>query len=180
MLNFNLFKMETEYILRRSIRQWIIFFIVSLIISGITAFAVETGLAWILQLWPVSAMSVHGWLELTHHAIKDMNTQYPFLAYGYDWLAFAHIVIAVFFIGPLRDPVRNKWIIQAGRIACVMVFPLAFIAGAARQIPFGWQLIDCSFGLIGLLPLTICYRKIAHLERVQEKEMKYNLSNASL
>jgi hypothetical protein len=29
---------------------------------------------------------------------------YPFLAYGTDWLAFAHIVIAVFFIGPLVKP----------------------------------------------------------------------------
>lgn len=172
--------METEYILRRGIRRWMIFFIVSLIISGATAFAVETGLEWILQLWPVSTMSVHDWLATTHHALKDMNTQYPFLAYGYDWLAFGHIVIALFFIGPLKDPVQNKWVIQAGRIACVMVFPLAFIAGAVRQIPFGWQLIDCSFGLIGLIPLTICHKKILQLEKVQEKQFQYNLSNASL
>jgi hypothetical protein len=32
---------------------------------------------------------------------------HPWLAYGTDWLAFAHIVIAVFFIGPFVDPVQN-------------------------------------------------------------------------
>lgn len=172
--------MENEFILRRSIRRWMIFFIVSLVISGITAFAIETGLGWILQAWPVSKMSLHEWLALTHYAVQDMNRQYPFLAYGYDWLAFAHIVIAVFFIGPLRDPVQNKWTIQAGRIACIMVFPLAFIAGAVRDIPFGWQLIDCSFGIIGLIPLTICYRKIRQLEAVQEKQNHYNVLNTSV
>ncbi|HEV3224754.1 MAG TPA: hypothetical protein VGZ90_17865 [Puia sp.] len=92
------------------------------------------------------------------------NKEYPFLAYGYDWLALAHLVIAVAFFGVLKDPVRNKWIIQFGRISCCMIFPLAFIAGYVRGIPFYWQLIDCSFGVIGLIPLTICYRKIEQLE----------------
>ena len=86
------------------------------------------------------------------------------MAYGYDWLAFAHLVIAVAFFGVLKDPVWNKWIIQFGRIACSMIFPLAFIAGYVRGIPFYWQLIDCSFGVIGFIPLTVCYRKIEQLE----------------
>ena len=30
------------------------------------------------------------------------------IAYGTDWLAFAHITIAVAFLGPLKDPVRNR------------------------------------------------------------------------
>ena len=38
-------------------------------------------------------------LELTYH-------DFPFLAYGTDWLAFGHIVIARFFILPFTDPVR--------------------------------------------------------------------------
>lgn len=41
-------------------------------------------------------------------------------------------MIAIAFIGPLRDPVRNIWIIQWGMIACVLVIPLALLAGAAR------------------------------------------------
>ena len=75
-------------------------------------------------------------------------------------------MIAMAFIGVLRDPVRNKWVVEFGMLACVAVFPLAFIAGAIRGIPVYWQLIDCSFGLIGLLPLMICYRKIRALERL--------------
>lgn len=86
------------------------------------------------------------------------------MAYGTDWLAFAHLVIAVAFIGPFNDPLKNSWVIQFGMIACVMVFPLAFICGAVRSIPFFWQLIDCSFGAIGFVPLYICYKKIMRLQ----------------
>ncbi|MBA3972556.1 MAG: hypothetical protein H0X46_10550, partial [Bacteroidetes bacterium] len=93
------------------------------------------------------------------------NAQYIQLAYGTDWLAFSHIVIAMAFIGPLIDPVKNIWVIQFGIIACVMVFPLALIAGPIRHIPFYWQLIDCSFGLFGAIPLIICYRHIKALEK---------------
>jgi hypothetical protein len=74
-------------------------------------------------------------------------------------------VIAVAFIGVLRNPVRNKWIIEFGIVACVMVFPLALVAGVVRGIPIWWRLIDCSFGVVGLVPLRICYKKIKFLER---------------
>lgn len=148
----------------KSIRKWIIFFIVALIISGITAFALESELHWLLNILPKDSIGLYHWINKVYEALKDINVRYPFLAYGYDWLAFAHLVIAIAFIGPYVDPVRNIWIIQFGRIACIMIFPLAFIAGSVRQIPFYWQLIDCSFGIIGLFPLTICYLKIKKLE----------------
>jgi hypothetical protein len=45
-----------------------------------------------------------------------------------------------------------------------MIFPLAFICGPIRHIPFYWQLIDCSFGIIGIIPLFFCYRWIKQLE----------------
>jgi hypothetical protein len=50
--------------------------------------------------------------------IRHTSKDYPFLFYGYDWLAFAHFVLAILFIGPLRDPVKNKWVIEFGIIAC--------------------------------------------------------------
>jgi hypothetical protein len=89
-----------------------------------------------------------------------------FLAYGTDWLAFAHLVIAVAFIGPLRDPVRNKWVLTFGVIACAGVVPLALIAGCVRGIPFYWRLIDCSFGVFGVVPLLICLSYVRRLERM--------------
>jgi hypothetical protein len=157
-------KTKSENHLRNQIRNWIIFFIVALILSGITAFALETELAWLNHFFTGRSTGLSFWIFKVYSALRDTNEKYPFLSYGYDWLAFAHIVIAVAFTGVLRDPVRNKWIIQFGRIACIMIFPLALIAGQVRGIPFYWQLIDCSFGIIGLVPLTICYRKINKLE----------------
>ena len=87
------------------------------------------------------------------------------MAYGTDWLAFAHLVIAVAFLGPLRDPVRNQWVLVFGVIACLGVLPLALIAGPIRGIPVYWRLIDCSFGLIGAIPLLICLRYVRQMER---------------
>lgn len=150
---------------RREIKAWLIFFIVALLLSGITAFPVETELQWVCSWWPEQYSAFYKWLFTCYQAIKNTNEQYPFLAYGYDWLAFAHIVIAIAFIGPLRDPVKNIWIIEFGCIACVAIIPLAFIAGQIRQIPIHWRLIDCSFGIIGIVPLLICHRKIKQLEK---------------
>ena len=161
--------MQSEASLKRQIKICIWIFIVSLILSGITAFALETELAWIDGLLNKgSALSF--WIHKVYVALHQTNLNYPFLAYGYDWLAFAHLVIAVAFIGPLKDPVRNKWVIQFGMIACCMVFPLAFIAGPLRGIPLYWQLIDCSFGVIGIVPLWICYSKIKKLESLYSQQ----------
>jgi hypothetical protein len=156
-----------EQLLRRKIKRWIIFFIVALILSGITAFPIESQLAIAMNHLDVFPLTIQHWLSTIYNAVKTTNESFPYLAYGTDWLAFAHIVIATAFIGPLRDPVRNIWVIQFGMIACIMVFPLAFIAGTIRHIPFFWQLIDCSFGVIGLIPLYICYRKIKKLEYLE-------------
>ncbi len=148
------------------IRVLIITFIVFLILSGITAFPLEAELKFLVDSSTSSPVSLREWLNTVYQAIKDTNNNYPFMSYGTDWLAFAHIVIAVVFIGPLRDPVRNIWVIQFGMIACLMIFPLAFICGPIRHIPFYWQLIDCSFGLIGFIPLYKCYRYIRKLEKL--------------
>ena len=150
--------------LRKQIRRTIIFFIVALVLSGVTAFPIETQLEFISTRMALSDTLQH-WIDTVYLAVKSTNDLYPYLSYGTDWLAFAHLVIAVAFIGPLKDPVRNIWVIQFGMIACVMVFPLAFIAGSVRGIPFYWQLIDCSFGVIGLGVLYYCYRKILALEK---------------
>jgi hypothetical protein len=79
--------------------------------------------------------SLHSWLRRVHEGLVPTNESYPFMAYGTDWLAFAHLVIAIAFVGPLIDPVRNKWVLQFGVIACAGVIPLALIAGPIRGIP---------------------------------------------
>src|SRR5882757_3782879 len=144
--------MKPEDKIRKSIRNWVLFFIIGLVLSGLTAFALETELAWLDSSFRNSHSSWYFWFSYVYFALKTTNQHYPFMAYGYDWLAFAHLVIAVAFFGVLKDPVRNKWVIQFGRIACWMIFPLAFVAGQVRGIPFYWRLIDCSFGILGLIP----------------------------
>ena len=166
--------MQTPDHLRR-IRFWLAIFIVGLILSGVTAFPLQTELGWLISLFHSSALQAIAqstgllqWIERVNDALRNTNTLYPFLAYGTDWLAFAHIVIAVAFIGPYIDPVRNKGVITFGLIACAGVLPLALIAGHFRGIPLPWRLIDCSFGIIGAVPLLICRRSILALEHLQD------------
>jgi len=158
--------------LQNNIKRWIIFFMVVLALSGITASPVEAELDFACRLFPLGS-TVGDWLYKVSIGMRETNIKYPFLAYGYDWLAFAHFVLAILFIGPLRDPVRNKWVIEFGMIACILIIPFALIAGGIRGIPFWWRLIDCSFGVIGILPLSICLRKINKLEEVKAQNYNY-------
>lgn len=151
--------------LLKKVRILIIFFIIALILSGITAFPVETELAWLLNHPSLIPSFAQEWLQNVYNALVETNSKYPMLAYGFDWLAFAHIVIAMAFIGPLKDPVKNKWIIDWAILACIAIIPLAFIAGPIRQIPMFHILIDCSFGVIGLIPLLFCRNMIKQLEK---------------
>ena len=137
---------------------------IALIVSGVTAMPAETGLHWLMQYKDMMPAKMGNWLQTCYDALVDTNAKYPFLSYGYDWLAFAHFVIALSFIGPLKDPVKNSWIIDWQIMCCVAVFPLALIAGPIRQIPIFHILIDCSFGLLGIIPLVICRRWIKKLE----------------
>jgi hypothetical protein len=154
--------MKKDKLLRR-IRFSICIVIAGLAISGLTCFPLETELKWLVRNNP-GIMS--DWLHTIYFAIKKTNETYPWLSYGTDWLAFAHLMLALLFIGPIKDPVKNVWVIEFGMIACISVIPLAFIAGGIRQIPVFWRIIDCSFGVIGIIPLIICYRSINQLKRI--------------
>lgn len=153
-----------EIKLIRKIKTLIVIFICFLVLSGVTAFPIETEIQFINENSSFLPDFVQSWLSEVYFAVKTTNTNFPFLSYGTDWLAFAHIVIAIAFFGPLKDPVRNIWIIEFGIISCILVFPLALIAGPVRGIPFYWQLIDCSFGILGLIPLIWCHKLIKKLE----------------
>jgi hypothetical protein len=144
--------MASNNLLRKRIKTLIILFIIGLILSGITAFPLETELK-LLYNWIPNNFPAHNWIEKVYIGIQDTNTKYPFMAYGTDWLAFAHIAIAIFYIGVLKDPLKNIWVIEASMIISILIFPLAFIAGSIRGIPFYWQLIDCSFGVFSILVL---------------------------
>jgi hypothetical protein len=160
--------METQKLEKR-IRALLVFFVVALLLSGLTAFPLQWELTLlnrlagpqspISDLWPALSQ----WVHRVHVGLQETYAKYPFIAYGTDWLAFAHIVIAVAFWGPLKDPVRNLWVVEFGMIACVLVIPLAMICGPVRGIPFYWRLFDCAFGVFGIIPLWLVRRDILRL-----------------
>ena len=155
--------------LLRSIRIWLGVVIVGLVVSGVTAFPLQHELEWMVHVAASMRLAEHlptlnAWLTRVLGALTVTDARYPFLAYGTDWLAFAHLVLAVAFVGPWRDPVRNKWVLQFGLIACAAVVPLALIAGAARGIPLWWRLGDCCFGVCGTIPLWFALRDVKVLE----------------
>jgi len=160
-------------ILRKRIRGLILFFILALVVSGLSAIPLkfESSLlhrlfgkgSFLESIWPVMAR----WFSVVHEGILTTSKRYPFLFYGTDWLAFAHVVIAISFLGPLRDPVRNIWVIEYGMIACVLIIPTALIFGSIRGIPAVWRILDCGFGVVGLIPLWLVRKDILALGELQ-------------
>lgn len=156
--------------LLKKIRILVVFFIIALALSGITAFPVYTELSFLQQHgWMNSDQFFGPWLNKVYDGVKNTYEEYPFLFYGYDWLAFAHIVIAALFYGVYKDPVRNKFILSWGMFCCIGIIPLAFICGSIRGIPIYHILIDCSFGLLGIIPLYVCRKFVLRLEALQKQ-----------
>jgi hypothetical protein len=156
----------------RQVRLLLIFFVAALVASGLTAFPLEWETR-LLASWFGEGTSMATafpglawWLSHVHEGVAASYGSYPFLAYGTDWLAFAHLVIAVAFWGPIKDPVRNVWVVQFGMMACVLVVPLALVCGPIRGIPVYWRLIDCSFGVFGLITLAVAHRMIRRIAGV--------------
>jgi len=164
--------MNREETLRRRINRLTWFFIVGLVFSGATAIPLTTELDWLVNqlgwMEPASRTATSElarWLLTAHAALQDISARYPWLFYGTDWLAFGHFVIALAFVGALREPVRNRWLFDFGLLACGLVVPFAIGFGALRGIPFWWRLIDCSFGVVGFMPLWFCRKWAIELER---------------
>lgn len=146
-------------------------FITGLALSGITAFPLVHELRFVTRLAGISSSGAaqdHGgvahWIVTVKNGLETTYSQYPWIAYGTDWLAFGHIVIAMFFMGPLIDPSSSRMVLRTGIVACCSVIPLALICGPIRGIPVYWRLIDCSFGVFGIMPLIYCLRLLPQIE----------------
>jgi hypothetical protein len=163
--------------LRRRIKRLAWVFILGLVFSGATAIPLRSELELLAKIFGVADKSsadatsaLAHWILKVREALQETGVKFPFLAYGTDWLAFGHFVIAVAFIGALRDPVRNVWLFTFGMIACAMIVPYAFILGGVRGIPIYWRLIDCSFGVFGIIPVWCCRNWVREIELMQKKK----------
>ncbi|HEV2438398.1 MAG TPA: hypothetical protein VG077_20615 [Verrucomicrobiae bacterium] len=159
--------MNREQILLRRIHGLTWLLIIGLVLSGATAIPLPAEVNLLARCFGTGGESSEWarWLLQVQIALMQTQAQHPFLFYGTDWLAFGHFVIAFAFIGALRDPIRNRWLFDFGLIACALVIPYALAFGGFRGIPFWWRLIDCSFGVLGFVPLWFCRQWTRELER---------------
>jgi hypothetical protein len=104
------------------------------------------------------------WLSHVYQAIEETYDKYPFLAYGYDWLAFGHFIIAIPFMMVVGDPRHYSWVITYGIIACISVIPFALVFGAIRGIPLFWRVVDTLFGIGGLFVLLVLRKQLRALD----------------
>ncbi len=158
--------MNEATLLLSRVRQLTGFFIFGLVISGVTAIPLIPELNWLVSVFGEEGTAM-SWIREVRDALVVTDGAYPFLAYGTDWLAFGHFVIALAFVGAWRDPVRNIWLFQFGMIACVLVLPYALFFGAIREIPFFWRVVDSLFGVVGFLPLWYSHRLTKQMETLR-------------
>lgn len=160
--------MNRTRLLHKRIRLLTWVMIVGLVVSGATAIPLQTELNLAHQWLKFDPNSGLGhWLGTIREGLNTTYAKYPFIAYGTDWLAFGHFAIALAFVGALKDPVRNVWLFTFGMLACAAIIPYAFTFGQVRDIPIFWRLIDCSFGVIGFVPLWFCRKYALELERLE-------------
>ena len=159
--------MNEAEILRRRLRwlTWVV--IVGLLFGGVTAIPLRLELNWVVNVLPPSIgdnFGIGAWLTRIRDGLNVTDAQFPFIAYGTDWLAFAHFVIAFAFRWPLKDPVRYSGLFTFGLWSSVAIIPFALLMGQVRGIPWGWRLIDCSFGIAGFFPFWFCRQYARRLE----------------
>lgn len=145
---------------------WIV--AVGLFISGVTVWPAIAEMEFLVGLiWGDSAPEgrLHSFAVEAIDAMKYVDEHHPYLLYGYDWLAFAHICLAILFAGAARDPVRNKWVVQCGLIMCLLIPVLAGICIPIRGIPIIWVLVDAAFAPAAGLPLFIALKDIKKAEK---------------
>lgn len=138
-----------------------------LLVSGITIWpgVPELKLA-VRVVWGDGAPTgvLHAFILRAIEGLESVQANYPFMLYAHDWLAFAHIVLAILFAGAIRDPVKNVWIVECGLIMCLLVLVLAGICIPIRGLPLRWFWIDSAFAPAAGIPLWIALRDIRRAE----------------
>ena len=109
------------------------------------------------------------WIGVLNISVTDTYQKYPAMAYCMDWLAFAHVFIGLSVLGVIKNPVQNVWIIKTVIVTCLLMVPFAFLSGYLRGIPFSWCMVDSTFALLVLIPLTLALRSIKKFKCSQVK-----------
>ena len=148
--------------------KWMLGVVVfGLFVSGITIWPAIPELKFAVKIvWGDSEATgvLHSFVLKAIEGLETVQKNYSFMLYAHDWLAFAHIVLAILFAGAIRDPVRNIWVVQCGLIMCALVPVLAGICIPIRGLPLRWFWLDFAFAPAAALPLWIALRDIRRVE----------------
>ena len=71
----NVQSLNTEIEIRKSIRNWVLVFVIALVLNGITAFALETELAWLDYLFKSSDADLYFWIDKVYKALRETNNR---------------------------------------------------------------------------------------------------------
>ncbi len=151
--------------LRRKIKTAIVITILGLLLNGISAVPLISELNILLSKSGALPPFLNNWWMYVNKGVNETTRYYPFMRYGFDWLAFAHLLIAIAFLGPLRDPIKNEWVIRWGMIASALSVVMAFGWERLRGIPLWWSCIDASIAIIAFIILWFCNTWIQQLKR---------------
>ncbi|MEO8711947.1 MAG: hypothetical protein ABI405_07495 [Parafilimonas sp.] len=157
---------SNENRLRRKIKIAIIITILGLLLNGISAIPLISELNILLSKPDALPAFLRDWWVYVNKGVNETTRNYPFMRYGFDWLAFAHFLIAIAFIGPLKDPVKNEWIISWGMIASILSALMALGWERVRGIPLWWSCIDAAIAIAAFILLWFCSRWIQQLKKI--------------
>ena len=153
------------------IRLCLALVIAGLLLSGATAFFPIHETKWLLEQLASTAHFGAGtplseWLLHLRSALIAALTTAPFLAYETDREGFGLLLFALLFVGPYRDPIRNRGVINFGLLTCAALAAFAFVAGPLRGIPVLWRCVDAALALLCALPLLLCRHYLHLLEHI--------------
>ncbi|HYV92061.1 MAG TPA: hypothetical protein VE978_09775 [Chitinophagales bacterium] len=155
--------------LRGRIKAAIIITIIGLLLNGMSSLPLRTELDILLRYPNRLPQFLLDWWTYVQQGVVETSEKYNFMRYGFDWLAFAHLMIAIAFIGPLRDPVKNQWVIKWGMIVAAMSILMAFGWERMRNIPVWWSIIDAGISYVAFVVLWLCNRWIEKLKVITSR-----------
>jgi len=155
---------SNENRLRRKIKIAIIITIAGLLLNGISAVPLISELKILLSKHDALPQFLRDWWVYVNKGVNYTTRYYPFMRYGFDWLAFAHLLIAIAFIGPLKDPIKNEWVVRWGMIASALSVVMAFGWERFRGIPLWWSCIDAAIAIVAFIVLWLCSKWINELK----------------
>jgi hypothetical protein len=138
-----------------------------LFVSGVTIWPVIWELKTAVKVvWgdTTPTLAIHKFVLTAIDGIQEIQREQPFMIYAADWLAFALIVLSILFVGAMKDPVRNIWVVKFGLLCCFLSPILAIICIPIRQMPLSWFWCDFIFTPLAALPLWIAWRDLKKAE----------------